>query len=209
MSEDTRNLENDVDAMLHDLAGAIDRFAEPNAAVLARVKSAVRHEVNEQWLAEYGTPLPSDEAIHLTRRVVRSQLTRTRLSDRFLARSRSRALAGLAAAAMLAVSVGLIRYIGYLNPARSIRTVQNVVETRVDVDLFVEAAQFALADDDFAESVLDELRSIDDSIADSLHDRDSQAVADELDGAVREILESAAPADDTMGSSGHRPEVLG
>lgn len=209
MPDETQDIENRIDAMLEELAEAIDRVAEPNAAVVARVKSAVRHELNEQWLAAYGTPTPSDETVGEVRQAVRRELIHTRALGRLFAAGPPRFWAGLAAAAMIALSVGLIRQVGYMASRPPALADRSTVQVAVDVDLFVEAAQLALAEDPFAESVLDELQSIDDTLVGSLRDREAQAVAEELDSAMRDILESTAPRDDTMGLNGKRPGVLG
>lgn len=209
MRDDTRDMESQFDAMLAGWADDFDRFPEPNAAVVERVKSAVRHEMNEQWLTAYGTPLPSDDAVGEVRQAVRDELDR---SIRPLVWSRwlqSRGVAGLAAAALVAVCVGLIQQVGSAGSRRAGTSVEPLMVARAHVDLFVEAAQYTLAEDEFVESVLDELQSIDEKLVGSSGEPAVESVLDELDGALQDILDEAAPADATMGSTMRLPEVLG
>jgi hypothetical protein len=180
------DLEKQVDTLLGGLAAELDRPA-PNAAVLARVKSAVRHELNEQWLARHPSPGPRPEALQRVRLAVREELARSGRNRRRM----SPFSAGLAAVAMLALCVGLIRQVGYLQPP----AVHNnspawAQAAQTHVDIFVEAAQVAMTTDDFSDSVLDELGEIRQTLTGASKDDSTQDVLDELDSAMWQILDN-------------------
>jgi hypothetical protein len=202
---DETHLEAQVNAMLAEWAADINDVPEPSRAVLERVKAAVRHEVNEQWLADQPAPIPSEQAMRRTRRAVHQALGRSGLNRGRLFNPQM--IAGLTAAAMLAACVGLIRYVGYLQPATSVNPM--LAAAQEHVDLFVESAEYALATDAFSESVLDELDLINAQLAGTSQEEGFQSVLDELDGAIQEMFDDPEGTDDIMGSVTRSQGVLG
>ncbi|HOA73089.1 MAG TPA: hypothetical protein PL151_00835 [Phycisphaerae bacterium] len=179
------DLEKQVDTLIGGLKVELDR-PQPNPAVLARVKAAVRHELNERWLDQYPSPQPSRKALHRVRLAVREELARSGPARR----RTSLFSGGWAAAAMMALCVGLIQQIGYLQPVSvpdSNAAWAQAAQTHVE--LFVETVQLAMSTDDFSHSVLDELGEIRQSLT-GLSDRSAtQDVLDELDSAMWQILD--------------------
>jgi len=190
-------MENQIETMLSGVAGAID-VPGPEPAIVQRVKAAVHIEIDEQWLAGHPSPLPSRAALSLAKRAVRFELAPSRTGRARILPS-SQALAALAAAAMLVLSVGLIHRMGQLQRAGNQQVGQPLVLAAQErVDLFLEAAQVALQRDEFSESVLGELESIDARLAEDPEVQQDD-ILQELDDAIREILGDPAPRDGTLG----------
>lgn len=193
------SLERQVDAMLDGFAAELDRVPGPNAAVLERVRASVRHRINEQWLDEQPSPAPSPALLRSVCRAVRQELTPLpHPAARGLGRWTPQTRAGFAAAAVMAVCVGLIYEVG--NRTRSaVQPDAYVQAAQQRVDLFVETAQVVLATDEFSESVLSELDAIEARLAGSSPSDSAAGVLEELDGAMQDILEAPDAGDRTMG----------
>lgn len=186
--------------MLGEWASRLDRVPPPTEAVLARVRSAVRHELNEQWLAAHASPAPEPQALARVRLKVREELARQhrRSIGRWFS---SQVMASLAAAAVLLLGVGLVRHVGYSRPpsASNLTVVQAAQE---HVDLFLEAAQVSMAADEFSDSVLSELELIYARLPDTSPSGASQAVFEALDEAFEQVFQEPEPRDSTMGARG-------
>lgn len=205
---DEKHLESQVDAMLAEFTADIDDVPAPSDAAVERTKAAVRHEINEQWLASHPSPQPSEDALRRTRTAVRSELKRGRARRANGWRLPPQVLAGLAAAAMLAACVGLIRYVGYLQPTTTVSPM--LAAAQEHVDLFVEAAEYTLATDEFSESIRNELNSIYARMpGNSQQQDDDNDVLDELDRAIEEFFENSRKTDGIMGGASWPREVVG
>ncbi len=203
---DKRNLEAQVEATLAELAADISAVPAPNEAVVERVKAAVRHEINEQWIAAQTSPLPSPDALRRTRAAVHEELGRV-AGGRSGGRLRPQMLAGLSAAAAMAACVGLIRYVGLLQPTTSDSPM--LAAAREHVNLFVEAAEYTLAKDEFSESVLNELDSINARMEATSPQHGPEGIVDELDQAIQQVLENSENTDGIMGGASWPQEVVG
>ena len=155
MSDELSNLEREVEKAMALLPSL---FAEPSDAAVLRVKAAVRHELNEEWLAAQAAPLPSAEAIRRVHKVVAVELARPVVAQRS---AWARAAAALAAAAMIAVSVGLIRQAGLVG---SSALSPEVVAAENHVELFLAAAEEVLSLDTLTEPIHDDLSVIEEDI---------------------------------------------
>lgn len=205
MSREYRETEAAIHTMIADIAGELDRVAPPNEAVLARVKTAVRHEMNEQWLAQQSGPEPSGEAMARLRRAVRQALVGTTKSgppDSLRVQWR----AALTAAAMIALCLGLIRHVGHLQAERDHTLV--LAAAREHVDFFVDAAQESLAPDEFSQSVLNELEFINGRLAGSDDDSVGSEL-DEADHAIQDIIEDSEQNDGKVGSGSWSSNDIG
>lgn len=201
MTEDTRDFESQVEARFEEWAPRIDRAPGPSADVLDRVKAAVRHELNEEWLASQSSPSPSPAALQKVRAAVRQELARSSSgpgwSRRWLISPR---LAGLAAAAMLMIGVGIVQWGAYFSGHVDEPPTQDIwlAAAEEQVDLFVEAAQVAMGPDAFSESILNELDAIHARLARTTQAEPGEDLLDELDSALQEILEGSPPSDGLM-----------
>ncbi len=155
MSDELSNLEREVEKAMALLPSLL---AEPSDAAVLRVKAAVRHELNEEWLAAQAAPLPSAEAIRRVHEVVAVELTRPVVAQRS---AWARTAAALAAAAMIAVSVGLIRQAGLVG---SSALSPEVVAAENHVELFLAAAEEVLSLDTLTEPIHDDLSVIEEDI---------------------------------------------
>ena len=117
MSEDLSHLEREVDRQLAELAVALS--VEPAPAVIKRVQAAARHALNEAWLAGHPVPAPDAEVLARVRTAVHRELVLTAGDGpRFARRSWKLAWPAVAAAALIVISVGVIRYAGSSRPAK-------------------------------------------------------------------------------------------
>ncbi len=198
----------EVDAMLATMAGELNRGGHPSRAAVERVKSAVRQELHEQWLAAQASPPMRDGLLAEVQRDVRHEISRQAAWAQGTRRVRSsgrrpalnpRSLGALAAAAMMALCLGVIRQAGSLETAARARAGDPEMDAaKVQVNWFVEAAQVTLANDDFSNEVLSELDSIASQLPGSTGQRASTTL-DDLSGALQDVLENSDTADDTMG----------
>lgn len=159
MTDEMNRLEREVEAMMRSLSA--DFPVEVPAALVLRVKAAVRHEVNEEWLAGQPAPLPSGEAMQRVHGAVRGELARWMTAAR---RSTwGRTASALAAAAMIALCVGVIRQAGNLrNAARS--GVPEIDAAQAHLERFMTAAEEVFATDSLTASIHDDLSVIEEDI---------------------------------------------
>ncbi|UCD28132.1 MAG: hypothetical protein JSV03_13705 [Planctomycetota bacterium] len=145
MTEDLDKLEAEVEAMLASLASKLS--VRPRPAAVERTKAAVRHQLNESWLADQATPAPSPFALQRVRSAIDDELKRPMYSF-----ARTMTWASLAAAAMIAICVGVLHY------------GQTVKPSPLDLDLFVQAAEETLMENPFTTAITLDLDVIEDSI---------------------------------------------
>ena len=149
MIDDLNKMEAEVDAMLASLS--LKLAVGPSPAAIERTKSAVRHQMNESWLAEQPAPMPSSKALQQVREAVDHELKK-RMPHAWL---RPRIWAPLAAAAIIAICVGLINYT---------RTPLIQQPAAVDLDVFVQAFEEAFEENSFTMAANMDLDAIEDSI---------------------------------------------
>lgn len=210
-------LERAVDAELTRVAHLLD--ALPSPAVLERVKSAVRCELDETWLAGQSMPEPAPPVLRRVRSAVRRELaqidhetSRRSAANRHGARSRtwSQGIASLAAAAMVAVCVGVIRQAGLSRPDAPPANQLWVQASDPSVELFVQAADDVFAGDGFTKSILTELDAIEARLAGSRATGNESATGYmEFERALDELLEEPETSDSPLGLGGRREDRLG
>jgi len=221
-------LEREVEAELAVLAETLD--ARPAEAVVERVKSAVRCELDEAWLAEQPAPEPAPTVLERVRSAVRQELTLSRgtveqaqaterpsqdpeirpARRRRHTRAWPQGIASLAAAAMVAICVGIIRQAGLSRPDGSDSLAPVVRGADESVELFVEAADEVFAGDEFTNSILDELGEIEDLMGggrttSSGSDRDRL----EFERTLDELLRDADTSEGPVGLAGRSEDGLG
>lgn len=191
MSDGSDRLESEIEAELQSLAPGLP--VQPSEGVVLRVKAAVRHELNEAWLAGHPTPAPSPEVVHRVRETVHEELdVRDRSSgtdDDCVGRSPRRSVwspawASLAAAAMIGICVGIVHHVGTLE-ARS-RPMASARAAEASLDLFVDAAEEIFAEESLTASIVADLDLLQESISqwDPVSEYDSgtlNEVVDEID----------------------------
>ena len=177
MSEPLEQLEREVEAELGLWSDLL--AVEPTSVAIGRVKVALRHELNEQWLGEQPVVEPTLEATSRVRAAIGSELERLReaasVEGDGVVSSRRRAwivaVPALAAAAMIAISIGLVRY-GEVGPTTVVPT-QTRVDTHVEqvvrlaeehVEAFIALADDVLAEDTFVASVQLDLGEIEEGV---------------------------------------------
>ncbi len=157
MSDELDRLEREVEAAM---AWLPNLSIEPADAAVLRVKAAVRHELNEEWLASQSAPLPSAEAVRQVHTAVREELRRP-VSVRRPAWGRM--ASALAAAAMIVLSLGVIRQAG-LSGRRSQIMAPEVADAENHLELFLTAAQEVFTSDTLTGSIHDDLSVIEEDI---------------------------------------------
>lgn len=191
MSDELNELEREVEQAMALLPSLV---VKPSDATVLRVKAVVRHELNEEWLAGQATPLPSVEAVRRVHQAVIAELAKP-ASARLSAWGKTAAI--LAAAAMIAISVGVIRRAGLIgSPSVS----PEVAEAERHVDLFLATAEEVFALDDLTESIADDLSALEEDI-----DGWQSAGGDETGGLgeiLREINSTTPESPDSDGVSG-------
>jgi len=155
MSDELSNLEREVEKAMASLPSLL---AEPSDAAVLRVKAAVRYELNEEWLAGQAAPLPSAEAVRRVHEAVVAELAKPAAAH---LSAWGRMAAALAAAAMIAVSVGVIRQAGL---AGSSALLPAVAEAENHVERFLAAAEEVLSLDTLTEAIHDDLSVIEEDI---------------------------------------------
>lgn len=195
MSDELNKLEREVEAAMASLPA--DFSVEVPAALLMRVKAAVRHEVNEEWLVGQASPLPSARMMQRVHEAVRQELE-WRATVRHPAWGRM--MSALAAAAMIALSVGLIHKAGTLKKDALVAG-PDVVEAQQHLDRFMAAAEQVFAADSLTESIYDDLSTVEEDIA-SWHSTGGESETGGLGDVVREIDSNLTDAPKAKGVSG-------
>jgi hypothetical protein len=112
MADDLNSIELEVERELGRWAGRLD--VRPTSQVVASLRVAVRHEVNEAWLHEQSSPTPKPAVVERVRLAVLGELGRGFRAGRLHRWVSSQAWVALGAAAMLLIVIGAIRYAGTL-----------------------------------------------------------------------------------------------
>jgi len=195
MSENLDNLEREVESML--AAWVDDLSVEPAEAAVFRVRAAVQHELNESWLTDHAESVPSPEAVERVRSAVHEELGRrldtspvkpvraSRPGRRF---AWVRVAAGLAAAAVIAIGIGVVQRGRTLEEPSP--TPDPAIEAELDVLLAAAEAEDVYADDPATASILSDIDAVEESIG-----RWESATAGDLQSIMSEIDEILAQPD--------------
>lgn len=136
MTSDLNKLNKEFEEMLAELGPQLD--VPPPPAAVERTRSAMHHALNEAWLTGEPQPTPSSDAVEQTRRRMHEALNDARPGRRY----RWAAIGlPLAAAAAIALAVGLNALMNYPADTPGDRNIQIVENDLPDEDLFVETAE--------------------------------------------------------------------
>ena len=213
MSEDLEKLEFDVEAALSALSAELT--VEPSEGAVQRVQAAVRHALDEAWLAEHRTPTPPPVVLQQVRAAVHSELERAgkpEVAELSVAGKPVRRFpwwavgAPLAAAAMIGICIGLAHRAQPVKPALSPRD----AAAEAKLDLFVEAAEQLFADDPFADRIVGIVADLD-ALEESISQWEPVSEYDPglLNNVVDEIDELLEDPDSERGMSNRANQVRG
>lgn len=214
MKPDEQTWEHEIEREL--ARWSADLAVEMPPDVRDRTRAVVRHTMESQWLAGHPAPLPSDGAVDRVRLAVRRELTQLAASTagvnetfpeahrgqgvppahgRLLAWPGRYVWASLAAAASVLVVIGITRQQG---PSETPPIAQ--AQPRQDaMDLFVQAAGRAWADDQFTSGLRTDLDALEESLnrwspAVSEVERMLEDIGDRLDGLFDDSDDDRWPA---------------
>jgi hypothetical protein len=203
MDKDLEALEREFERQWESLG--LDLTAEPSPAVVQRVRAAVRHELNEAWLAQQPTPGPSAAALSRVLAAVRRELAR-------VATGRDRAVhlgrwltGGAAAAAAVILTVGLMHR-GAVWPLTRPSELVKAGGTAADeaaIERFLQAADRVWADDPLTRGIRDDLETIEENVTQwSAGDAESRDPLDEMQSQ----LDRPAPSrwEDVVSDAGRK-----
>jgi hypothetical protein len=156
MSDDLDRLEREVESELAALAGQLP--VELPGPLVLRVKAVVRHQSNEGWLADQPGPRPSTDILRRIKQAVHEELGRMTASSNRSAWGRASAV--VAAAAMIALCVGVIHHAGTLKPAIAAAD----ADAEAHVDQFLSAAERVFSDEPLTASIESDLSDVEDNI---------------------------------------------
>lgn len=108
MNNDLERLEQQVEAEWSALR--LDLSAEPSAAAVDRIRSAVRQELNEAWLRGRAQPAPSDDLLSRVTAGMHRELACAAAERARRLRLRRWLAGGLAAAAMIVLVFGVAHF---------------------------------------------------------------------------------------------------
>lgn len=190
MHEDLDKLERELDAALAAWSERLD--VEPSEAAVARTQEAVRHELNEAWLADQPIPQPTMASLDNIKSAVRAELRKVKWQTRLWRWS------PVAAAAMIAFGVGLFHHV---------RTDVKTTSLTNGVDQFVLVANVVFAEDPALTAIEKELEALEQSIdqfslTGDFYQSDLDRLGDEMD-AFESTLDRMSQA------SGDRQGVFG
>ena len=148
MTEDLNKMETEIDAMLADLSDKLDVKSNPVATKQAKI--AVRLLLDESWLAGLSSPTPSADTLKRVRETIDNELQKTPRTW-----LQPRIWAPLAAAAIIAICVGLLNYV---------HVAQDSQPATVNLDMFVQALEETCEEDSFSLAVDMDLNAIEYSI---------------------------------------------
>ncbi len=195
MTPDEKTWEREVEQELARWSAEL--AVEVPSAVQDRTRAVVRAALDQQWLGDRPTVLPTEAAVDRVRTAVRRELAQARPAtaahDANRVRVRPRAWpqryvwASLATAASVLVVIGLVRQRA---PSESSLVVE--AQPRDDtIDLFVQAAGRAWADDRFTSGLRMDLDALEQNLSDwspaaTEVERMLEDIGDRLDGLFDE-----------------------
>jgi hypothetical protein len=197
MRPDEENMQYEIERDLAALAEDLAVSAPP--AALDRARAAARRALDECWLAAHPGPVPSAKAMERVKAHVRAELnvahSRSRNGMVLLTHGRegragrwSRTLGGLAAAAMIALSLGVIRYGGLIRSSSQ----PGELPLTASLDLFIATAEELFVEDPFYAAMSIELDSLEYSI--SQWDLESEGESEQPEPAGRTHAPLSEPA---------------
>ncbi len=155
MDETFDKMEREAESALASLCGHF--AAEPTSAVLDEVRSAVRHELNELWLAERIEPPVPEETLPRVRSNVHAELERCREGSPVYSVNRWSSLGGLAAAAaMIGICFGIIQFAASLKSDGG--------SAGGGIDLFVQAGGKVIDEKPITDELLADLDALEENI---------------------------------------------
>jgi len=183
MSENLSHLEREVERQLAGLAAELS--VEPPPAAIERARAAAGHALNEAWLAGHPAPAPDAEALARVRAAVRRELARPAGDGPRPSRRVWRLVWPAVAAAVVVISVGVIRYAGSSRstaPAATSRAAQTV-------DLFVQAADRVWAEDPLIAALRMDLDTIEESLTRSRTAPDGvEEILEDIESRIDELF---------------------
>ena len=158
MADEIRKLEIEVERRLADLSRQLS--VELPADVVARLRSSIRCELDERWLAGQCEPMPDGAVLDRVRHAVRKELARTHRNRSGWYRS------GLVAAAIL-LCVGIARLVLRPSSPSTISSVSESLRGHVPnpVVLFVQASTRVWASDTLTPEILVGVEAVEDSLS--------------------------------------------
>lgn len=191
MTNELHNLEREIDAELASWASELE--VKPREALVPRVQAAVRHELNEAWLADLPTPKASPELTTRVRDAVHAELESGRRT-RGPGFHWSPAWSSIASAAAIGICVGIIHLAGTLKTSSP----TEVQTTDRYLDQFVEAAEEVLDDETMTSDLMAEMDALSERIAQWQPADDEEAeVIDNLLDEFDELLSTPEPSEGT------------
>ena len=205
MSENLSHLEREVERQLAELGVALS--VEPAPVVIERVQAAARHALDEAWLAGHPAPAPDAEALARVRAAVHRELARPAGDTARFARQAWRlAWPAVAAAALVVISVGVIRYAGSSRPATPAAT----GEADQTADLFVQAADRVWAEDPLIAALRMDLDSIEESLMHSRTTPDGvEEILEDIESRIDELFVEPDGFERTSGIHTVQPGAIG
>lgn len=170
MNEQLRQLELEVEAALARIAPRLD--VHPSDACATRTRQAVRHELNERWLADQDAVEPSRFAMARTKSAVRAELARLEATSPGAALRRTadrrlrwiRAASALSAAALILFCLGVIWQAGMLKPPAPTPDPAVIALAETEVDLLVSVADQMFGNYTYDQPFVNEITAIESSI---------------------------------------------
>lgn len=159
MNRDLESLERRVEAQWS--SAGLDLSVRPPEAVVARVRSAVRQELNEAWLADQAQPVPDRALLDRVTDAMHRERAAMAAARRRIVRLRRWLTAGAAAAAAVALAVGLSR----LGGTSSTRGNRPALAGDADaIERFVQAADQIWSADPLTSEIREGVDAIEESV---------------------------------------------
>lgn len=180
MDKDLEALEREFERQWESLG--LDLTVEPPPAVVQRVRAAVRHELNEVWLAQQPTPEPDAATLSRVLAAVRRELARV-AAGRARPVRLGRWLTGGAAAAAVVLAVGLMHRGAVWPLTRPSELVQagGTAADEAVIERFLQAADRVWADDPLTQGIRDDLETIEENVTRwPADDAESRNLLDEM-----------------------------
>jgi hypothetical protein len=193
MNQDLRQLEREVEAMLAAWLGSLDVLPPPGTR--DRLRTTVRRELDEAWLADQTAPSPGPATLARIRRAVRNELNHASRGRAGLFRHWQVRLPAAAAAAIV-LGMILAHQAGWLgsrstNPANNTDRTLKQYASSDPVALFVEAANHVWAGDPLTAAINTDLESLEEGINRTRTSSDGvQDTLDDIGDRIDDLFES-------------------
>ncbi|HOW72672.1 MAG TPA: hypothetical protein PKY77_18895 [Phycisphaerae bacterium] len=192
MNQDLRQLENEVEAMLATWSDSLDVLPPPGTWECLGV--AVRRELNEVWLDDQASPTPDSATLARIRQAVRTELNRVSNGWAGTFR-RWRVRLPVAAAAAIVIGMVLLHQAGWPGSRPTSNTADRDSRSyALSVDpltLFVEAANNVWAGDPLTAAIDTDLESLEEGLGRARTANDGvQDALDDIDERIDDLFES-------------------